>query len=237
MNNFADKIAVVRQSLDIFYNKYNQWIHVGSLKGVPGVKGDKGDIGEKGDKGDKGEGLKIDHYIDKFEDIFKQSNFNKGDIIYIRETNELKYWDNRCLDLGQVSKVKVNIFDVKLSKVFESHQDMSLDRLVELKFHHSNIFMNNFYKITILFVWTVTNDEINKKFYKDGILFFSEYNGKLLENSTKFSQGFPLSNTFKHEFLVNKANLQSLRFFVKINHHDGYIRLVENSSVIQIEQL
>ena len=114
---------------------------------------------------------------------------------------------------------------------------MDLDRLVELKFHNNNVFMSNFFKINILFVWTVASDNINKKFYKDGILFFAEYNDVLLENSTKFVQGFPLANTFKHEFLVNKANLNSLRFFIKVNHHEGHIKLIENSSVIQLEEL
>ena len=58
---------------------------------------------------------------------------------------------------------------------------VDLDRLIELKFNYKNIFMKNFYKVTILFVWKVDNDNINKKFYKDGILFFAEYNDRLLE--------------------------------------------------------
>jgi hypothetical protein len=133
--------------------------------------------------------------------------------------------------------MNINIFDIRLCKVCDPHQDMDLDRLMELKFCHKNIFMKNFYKVSILFVWNTTCDNLNKKFYKEGFLFFAEHNNILIENSTKFSQGFPLSNTFKHEFLVKKVNLDSLRFFIKINHEEGYIRLIDNSNLIQLEEL
>ena len=38
INNYNEKIAVIKNSLDIYYNKNNQWINIGSLKGQKGSR-------------------------------------------------------------------------------------------------------------------------------------------------------------------------------------------------------
>ena len=93
------------------------------------------------------------------------------------------------------------------------------------------------YKVSIILPWKVENDNISKDFYKEGLLFFAEYNGTLLENSTTFIQGFPMVNTLKHEFLIEDKDIKLLRFFIKVNYFEGAIIGLKNSNLIQIEKL
>ena len=59
----------------------------------------------------------------------------------------------------------------------------------------------------------------------------------LVENSTKFIQGFPMANTFTHEFLVCDKDITSFRFFIKVNYCQGSIETFDHSNLIQIENL
>ena len=69
------------------------------------------------------------------------------------------------------------------------------------------------------------------------MLFFAEYDNTLVQNSTTFIQGFPMVNTFIHEFLVCNKNLKLLRFFIKVNHCEGSIVTLDHTNLIQIEKL
>jgi hypothetical protein len=69
------------------------------------------------------------------------------------------------------------------------------------------------------------------------MLFFAEYKDDLIENSTRYIHGFPMANTFEHEFLVNNLDLKLVRFFINVNFYQGSITLLDKSNLIEINQL
>ena len=237
-NDMNNKFALEIQNLNLYFNKNDKWTKIGNLKGNKGDNGLKGEKGEKGEKGDIGKGIKIDYYFETLDDFLSGNiNLNYGDIIFIKENNELKYWDKSCKNLGTITINKFKTQDINICSVEEDHQDFKIDRLSEIKFKIKNKFLKNYYKIKIIFCWECCDTQVNKNFYRDGILFFAEYNNELIKNSTKFHQGYPYSNTFIHEFIISNIDLEKLRFFIKINNSDGTIKLVNECNLIEFEQI
>ena len=60
-------------------------------------------------KGDMGEGLKINYYVENIQDLFDSDIiFKYGDIIFIKNTNELKFWGyDNVKDLGKLFNSKI----------------------------------------------------------------------------------------------------------------------------------
>ena len=231
--NQDGEFILVKNSLKLYYRENGNWNLIGQIKGE---KGDKGDKGDKGTKGDKGDGIKINYYYENHDEIYNSNIiYTIGDIIYIKDTNELKYYDGSFNDLGKltIDQYYYNLYS--LENVSETHQDIKIDRLKEIKFDFINKYFKNLHKINLLFCWKL-NGCVNdlKTFYKEGILLFVEKNDTLIENSLKFESGFPMSNYFKVEFLLSDFNLHELRFFIKINHKYGNIQIIQNSLLLDI---
>ena len=231
--NQDGEFILVKNSLKLYYRENGNWNLIGQIKGE---KGDKGDKGDKGKKGDKGDGIKINYYYENHDEIYKSNIiYTIGDIIYIKDTNELKYYDGSFNDLGKLTIDQYYYNSYSLENVTQTHQDIKIDRLKEIKFDFTNKYFKNLHKINLLFCWKL-NGCVNdlKTFYKEGILLFVEKNDKLIENSLKFEAGFPMSNYFKVEFLLSDFNLHELRFFIKINHKYGNIQIIQNSLLLDI---
>ena len=219
--------------MKLYYRENGNWNLIGQIKGE---KGDQGDQGDKGDKGDKGDGIKINYYYQNHDEIYNSNIiYTIGDIIYIKDTNELKYYDGSFNDLGKLTLDQYYYNNYSLENVSETHQDIKIDRLKEIKFDFTNKYFKNLHKINLLFCWKL-NGCVNdlKTFYREGILLFVEKNDTLVENSLKFESGFPISNNFKVEFLLSDFNLTDLRFFIKINHKYGNIQIIPNSLLLDI---
>lgn len=231
--NEDGKFILVKNSLKLYYRENGNWNIIGQIKGE---KGDKGEQGDKGDQGERGEGVKINYYYESHNEIYNSNmTYTNGDIIYIKDTNELKYYDGSFNDLGKLTLDQYYYNTFTLENVSETHQDIKIDRLKEIKFDYTNRYFKNLHKITLLFCWKL-NGCVNdlKKFYKEGILLFVEKNNILIENSLKFESGFPMSNYFKIEFLLEDFNLNDLRFFIKINHNYGNIQIIQKSLLLDI---
>ena len=231
--NQDGEFILVKNSLKLYYRENGNWNLIGQIKGE---KGDKGDKGDKGKKGDKGDGIKINYYYENHDEIYNSNIiYTIGDIIYIKDTNELKYYDGSFNDLGKLTLDQYYYNSYSLENVTQTHQDIKIDRLKEIKFDFTNKYFKNLHKINLLFCWKL-NGCVNdlKTFYKEGILLFVEKNDKLIENSLKFEAGFPMSNYFKVEFLLSDFNLHELRFFIKINHKYGNIQIIQNSLLLDI---
>ena len=231
--NEDGKFILVKNSLKLYYRENGNWNLIGQIKGE---KGDQGDQGDKGEKGDKGDGIKINYYYQNHDEIYNSNiSYNHGDIIFIKDTNELKYYDGSFNDLGKLTLDQYYYNTYSLENVSETHQDIKIDRLKEIKFDFTNKYFKNLHKINLLFCWKL-NGCVNdlKTFYKEGILLFVEKNDLLIENSLKFESGFPMSNYFKIEFLLSDFNLTDLRFFIKINHKYGNIQIIQNSLLLDI---
>jgi|TARA_B100001093_G_scaffold88330_1_gene80331 hypothetical protein len=231
--NQDGEFILVKNSLKLYYRENGNWNLIGQIKGE---KGDQGDQGDKGDKGDKGDGIKINYYYQNHDEIYNSNIiYTNGDIIYIKDTNELKYYDGSFNDLGKLTLDQYYYNTYSLENVSETHQDIKIDRLKEIKFDFTNKYFKNLHKINLLFCWKL-NGCVNdlKTFYREGILLFVEKNDTLVENSLKFESGFPISNNFKVEFLLSDFNLNELRFFIKINHKYGNIQIIPNSLLLDI---
>ncbi len=231
--NQDGEFILVKNSLKLYYRENGNWNLIGQIKGE---KGDQGDQGDKGDKGDKGDGIKINYYYENHDEIYNSNIiYTNGDIIYIKDTNELKYYDGSFNDLGKLTLDQYYYNTYSLENVSETHQDIKIDRLKEIKFDFTNKYFKNLHKINLLFCWKL-NGCVNdlKTFYREGILLFVEKNDTLVENSLKFESGFPISNNFKVEFLLSDFNLNELRFFIKINHKYGNIQIIPNSLLLDI---
>lgn len=231
-----EKFAIEKNAMNLFYNEENKWNFIGNLKGEKGEKGDKGL------KGEVGQSLKIDHYINNINNLLDGSlNFNAKDIIYIRDTNEVKYWDGSLLyDVASFPDKKIRVTDIDLVQPEECHQNFKLSRLFEIKMNLdkiSNTKLNELNKIKVIICWKSNNEDISRDFYKEGMLFFAEHNDKLIHNSTQYIHGFPMANTFIHEFLVKNMDLKSMRFFINVNYYQGTISLLDNCNLIEINQL
>ncbi len=237
--NYNDKLnnyALEKNTLNLYYNTNNSWNLIGNLRGDKGIKGDKGH------KGDVGKGLKIDHYVDSITELLSNNiNLESGNIIYINDINQLKYWDgDNYKDLSLYQNNKINILDIKIVPVSENHQNIPLSRLFEIKYNINNLeytMLNNTNKIKLVICWKGSDNDICTDFYKEGMLFFAEYDNELVQNSTTYIQGFPMVNTFNHEFLLCNKDLNLLRFFIKVNHCEGSIVTLEHTNLIQIEKL
>ena len=237
--NHTDKInkfALEKNTLSLYYNLNNKWILIGDLKGVKGIQG------QRGKKGDIGCGLKIDHYVNNVNDILSSDiTLVEGNIIYLNQTKEFKYYDgSTCKDISIFPNNKINLLDIKFITVCESHQNIALSRLFEIKSkidEIDNSKINVMYKIKFVICWKASDPDISKDFYKDGMLFFAEHNNILVENSTKFIQGFPMTNTFTHEFLVCDKDITSFRFFIKVNYCQGSIETFDHLNLIQIKNI
>merc|ERR1712227_520552 len=163
--NEDGKFILVKNSLKLYYRENGNWNLIGQIKGE---KGDKGDKGNKGDKGDKGDGIKINYYFDNHDEIYNSNiNYNNGDIIYVKDTNELKFYDNSFKDLGNLTLNEFNFNTYTLENASETHQDIKLNRLKEIKFDFTNKYFKNLHKISLLFCWKL-NGCVNdlKTFYK-----------------------------------------------------------------------
>merc|ERR1712227_218032 len=149
--NEDGKFILVKNSLKLYYRENGNWNLIGQIKGE---KGDKGDKGNKGDKGDKGDGIKINYYFDNHDEIYNSNiNYNNGDIIYVKDTNELKFYDNSFKDLGNLTLNEFNFNTYTLENASETHQDIKLNRLKEIKFDFTNKYFKNLHKISLLFCW------------------------------------------------------------------------------------
>jgi len=235
-NDKLNKYALEKNTLNLYYNINNSWELIGNLRGDKGLKGDKGD------KGNTGHGLMIDYYIDNINELLlNEINPISGNIIYIKETNQLKFYDGTTYkNLSLLTNNKINLLDIKIVPVSEKHQNIPLSRLFEIKYNINKLddtMLNDMNKIKLVICWKGSDENISKDFYKDGMLFFAEYDNTLVQNSTTFIQGFPMVNTFIHEFLVCNKNLKLLRFFIKVNHCEGSIVTLDHTNLIQIEKL
>lgn len=242
-NELLDKMhhnnafAMEKNTLNLYYNLDNKWTLLGSLKGRIGDKGVKGDKGEQGEKGDVGPGLNIKYYFETTNDIFEQDYLKYGDIIYIKDVNEVKFWDSSVKDLGKIFTSKIYTMDLKLILVKENHQDIDYKRLFEIEYKIDKKMLSSYHKIKIIFSWKCKAKNPKADFFKDGMLFFAEHNNELIQNSTKFIQGFPYLNTFNYEFIINNIDLNNLRFFIKINNPIGAIDLEENCNYLEFEKI
>ena len=231
--NEDGKFILVKNSLKLYYRENGNWNLIGQIKGE---KGEKGDQGDKGEQGERGEGVKINYYYENHDEIYNSNiTYNNGDVIYVKDTNELKFYDGSFNDLGKLTLDQYYYNSFTLENVSETHQDIRIDRLKEIKLNFTNKYFKNLHKISLLFCWKL-NGSVNdlKTFYKEGILLFVEKNDILIENSLKFESGFPMSNYFKMEFLLSDFNLDDLRFFIKINHNCGNIQIIQNSLLLDI---
>merc|ERR1712227_1019445 len=129
-------IMVIKDTGDMY--KYdNEWILISNIKGI---------------KGDKGDGVKINYYFDNHDEIYNSNiNYNNGDIIYVKDTNELKFYDDSFKDLGNLTLDEFNFNTYTLENASETHQDIKLNRLKEIKFDFTNKYFKNLHKISLLF--------------------------------------------------------------------------------------
>ena len=127
--------------------------------------------------------------------------------------------------------------DLKLNCAEENHQGIDYNRLFEITYSIDKKMLNSFHKLKIIFSWKCITKNPDNDFFRDGMLFFAEHDDELIQNSTKFIQGFPYINTFNYEFLINNIDLNNLRFFIKINNPSGTIDLEENSNYLEFEKI
>merc|ERR1712227_126951 len=246
-------IMVIKDTGDMY--KYdNEWILISNIKGIKGDKGDNlkidyiiEDTIELINYNEDGKFILVKNSLKLY--YRENGNWNligqikgekgdNGDIIYVKDTNELKFYDDSFKDLGNLTLNEFNFNTYTLENASETHQDIKLNRLKEIKFDFTNKYFKNLHKISLLFCWKL-NGCVNdlKTFYKEGILLFVEKNDILIENSLKFESGFPMSNYFKIDFLLSDFNLTDLRFFIKINHNYGNIQIIQNSLLLNINKI
>lgn len=124
-SDMVDNYALIKNSMELYYNNKRSWDFIGTIKGdkgdngplgKKGGKGDKGDYGEKGprglqgDKGDKGDkggygdGVHIDYFFESYKDLLNnKTNLIKNSVCLILETKELRYWDDEWRIIGTMN--------------------------------------------------------------------------------------------------------------------------------------
>ena len=123
--NKHNTYAIIKNSMELYYNDGGSWNIIGKIQGKQGDKGDKGDKGPKGIRGDKGEigpkgprghkgepgyqgdrgdGIHIDIFFETYKDLLNSNiSHKKDDICLILETKELRYWDNEWKSIGKLN--------------------------------------------------------------------------------------------------------------------------------------
>ena len=226
-----------KNTLDIYFKNDNIYELAGNIKGV---KGDKGDRGKVGERGPVGKGLRIDHYFDNYNNYESSSiNFKYGNVIFLKDRSNLYFWDNGLHSIGRLNNIiyKNVSTDLKLYPVCESHQNISIDRLFEIKHNLVKGYYKEKHLIKILICWECVNNKISVDFFKKGILFFAEENNNLIKNSTKFDTGYPYVNTLTHNFIMSDFHIENLRFFIKLNYKEGMLNIVNDCNMFEITEI
>lgn len=248
------KFVLIKDKLDLYYNKNNIWQKIGNLKGK------KGDIGSEGSEGKQGNSIKFDYIFQNETEMIKSEiNPNINEIVLFLNSSELYIWNDNWKKIGKLNYKISNyskqfIFNADFIDCLNNYENINNKKLRIIKFNELNnvdfwinqenykvnILNKGLYKIKYNICWNIKGDDFQKsKFLKSGVLIFVYNNNNLIPNSVKLFKGYPITNSCQHEFIIKNDSKLELTFIIHLIEINSkiFVNTYSEGCFLEIEKI